>query len=80
MFKTKQIFNTIQQITKHQFIGNAHSDMDAFMSIDAFVQDTNNSLSDRAESLRIMSDKGMSCGRDEQMSDSEIVQDYIDHL
>ncbi|MCK5016706.1 MAG: hypothetical protein KAS32_06480 [Candidatus Peribacteraceae bacterium] len=74
------MLQTILQIKQHQFIGNYHSDAQAFEDIDKFALNTNNPLSERAESLRIMTDKGMGCGRDEQMSDQEIVQDYIDNL
>lgn len=73
-------FNTITQIAAHQFIGNHASDHLAFMAIDEFVQNEQNSLADRAEAIRIMSDKGMGCGRDEWLSDAAIVADYIDNL
>lgn len=73
-------FNTIQEIQNHEFVGNHYSDCNAFNAIDTFVQNASNSLSDRAEALRVMSDKGMGCGRDEHMSDEEVVRSYIDSL
>ncbi len=74
----KMKFNTIQEIQNHQFFGNHFSDHTAFNAIDQFAQDESNSMSDRAESLRIMSDKGMSCGRDEQISDIDLVTEYVE--
>ena len=71
---------TLTQIQNHTFIGNYHSDAQIFEDIDTFALNTSNPISERAEVLRILTDKGMGCGRDEQMSDSEIVQDYIDNL
>lgn len=71
-------FNTIQEIQNHQFFGNHFSDHTAFKAIDQFVLDESNSIADRAESLRVMSDKGMSCGRDEQISDIDLVTEYIE--
>lgn len=73
-------FNNIEEIKAHQWIGNAYHDQEAFDAIDAYVLDTNNSLADRAEALRQMSDKGMGCGRDEDMRDEDIVQEYIDSV
>ena len=78
--REKQMLQTLQQIQNHQFIGNFGSDSQAFQDIDTFALNTDNPLSERAEVLRIMTDKGMGCGRDEQMSDSEIVQDYLDNI
>lgn len=73
-------FNTIQEIQNHEFVGNHYSDCNAFNAIDTFVQNVSNSLSDRAEALRVMSDKGMGCGRYEEISDEETVKQYIDSL
>ncbi len=72
------MFDSIEQIKAHSFVGNAHSDMKAFMSIDAFVSSKQNTISQKAEALRIMSDKGMGCSRDEHISDTDIVQEYLD--
>ena len=69
--------NTIQQITAHKWVGNAHADMDAFNRIHAFVTDRRHTVAARAEALRIMSDKGMGCGRDEHLSDAVIIAEYV---
>jgi len=73
-------FNTLADVRAYQWVGNAWSDGPAFMAVDAFVQNVNNSIADRAEALRIMSDIGMGCGREEELSNEEIVSDYIDNL
>lgn len=69
--------NTIAQIKAHQFAGNAYSDQKAFNAIDEFVQDVNNSVADRAEALRIVSDVGMGCGRDEHLTDEQVIESYM---
>jgi len=71
---------TLSQVKSHVWVGNAHSDLSAFMAIDKLVQDTTVTIEDRAESLRIMSDKGMGCGRDEQITDADLVQNYLDSM
>lgn len=77
----KQIkFENIQQIKDHQFIGTHYHDSNAFKAIDAFVQDVNTSVEDKAEALRQMQDRGMGCGRDEQVSDEQFVKLYTDCL
>lgn len=70
-------FHNIAQIRDHQFAGNYHSDAQAFAAIDDFVQNTSHTIQNRAEALRIMSDKGMGCGRDEQHSDQYIIAEYM---
>jgi hypothetical protein len=67
----------IEQIKAHKWVGNAYSDMLAFTAINRFVKNTNNSLKDRAEALRQMSDKGMGCGRDEEIEDEMLVKLYM---
>ena len=69
-------FNTIEEIAAHQFAGNAYCDMDAFTAIEQFVK-SDASLADKAESLRIMSDRGMGCGRTPEMTDEEVVTQYL---
>lgn len=71
---------TLAEIKNTPVAGNAHHDRKLFDTIDAFAQDTNNTIADRAESLRWMSDKVMGCGRDEHMSDAFIVQDYLNNI
>lgn len=71
-------FTSITQIQNHQFVGNACADEQAFNAIHRFVMNAKHSLTDRAEALRVMSDKGMGCGRDEDTSDEDIVASYID--
>lgn len=76
----KMTFDSIEQIKAHQFAGNHYMDSDAFNAIDAFVQDEKTSLADKAEALRVMGDKGMGIGRDEHISDQDLVTEYLDLL
>ncbi|MNC78185.1 hypothetical protein D3C75_1303420 [compost metagenome] len=78
--QTKITFTNIQEITSHQFVGNHYSDSLAFNAIDAFVQDENTSIADKAEALRQMQDRGMGCGRDEETSDEDFVEMYLASL
>ncbi|MNE18027.1 hypothetical protein D3C80_1110320 [compost metagenome] len=73
-------FTNIEQIKQHQFIGNHYHDCSAFNGIDAFVQDEKNSVEDKAEALRQMQDRGMGCGRGEELSDEQFVEQYLDSL
>jgi hypothetical protein len=73
-------FNTIQQIQAHQFIGNHHSDHLAFTAIESFVQRSTTSLKDQAEALRVMGDEGMGLGREEHITDQELVDSYLDNM
>lgn len=77
MKTTPIIFTTIQQITSHQFIGNHHSDSHAFNAIDSFVKSPQISVADKAEALRQMQDRGMGCGRQEDMDDETFVAAYL---
>lgn len=77
---TKIVFTTIEQIQAHQFVGNHFSDRQAFEAIDRFVMNERNSIADRAEALRVITDKGMGCGREECMSDHELVAAHIGAL
>lgn len=70
-------FNTIAEIQAHQFAGNAYSDQKAFSAIDDYVQDLSTTMADKAEALRVMCDHGMGLGRDEETSDEDIVQLYM---
>ena len=67
----------IEQIKAHNWFGNHFSDRIMFNEVHNFVTNEHNSIADRAEALRIMSDKGMGCGRDEHISDDDIVADYL---
>lgn len=80
MFNTKTTFTNIEQIKQHQFIGNHASDYSAFNGIDAFVQDESTSIADKAEALRQMQDRGMGCGRSEELTDEQFVESYLDSL
>lgn len=71
-------FNNIEQIKAHQWIGNAYNDQPAMNAIDVFAQDTNNALADRAEALRQLSDACMGCGRDEHLTDEQVVTLYLE--
>jgi hypothetical protein len=73
-------FNTISNIQAHTFIGNHHSDSQAFSAIESFIQRSTTSLEDQAEALRVMGDKGMGLGRCDDMSDLQIVDEYLDNL
>lgn len=76
----KMVFDSIEQIKAHQFVGNYHSDSEAFNAIETFVLKKGTSLADQAEALRVMGDKGMGIGRDEHMSDQELVDAYLDDM
>lgn len=68
---------TVQSVTNHKWAGDAMNDGPMFNEIHEFVVDPINSVADKAEMLRVMSDKGMGCGRDEHISDSAMVIEYI---
>jgi len=73
-------FKTIEEIKNHRFVGNHWSDGSAFGGIHDFVVNPKNSIEDRAEALRQMSDRGMGCGRDEHVPDQKIVDDYMSEM
>ena len=70
-------FNNISEIQAHCFVGNAYSDQPAFNAIHDFVMNDNNSIADRAEALRVMSDVGMGCGRGDDESDEQVLASYM---
>lgn len=74
----KKTFTTIKQIQAHKFAGNYSGDESAFDAIHAFVSNTKNSLGNRAEALRVLSDKGLGCGRDETVSDANLVAEFLE--
>lgn len=61
-------FDNIDQILAHQFVGNYHSDAEAFAAIDRFALNRENTLADRAAAIRHMMCAGM--GLDEYCADS----------
>lgn len=74
-------FITIQQIQAHIFCGHYCSgDFEAITAVEAFVQDESTSLEDQAEALRVMGDRSMGLGREEEISDQELVDSYLDNL
>lgn len=73
-------FTTIQQIHAHKFIGNHASDSEAFKAIEAFCILPSTSIKDAAEALRYMGDEGMGLGRDENLTDEELVNLFKDSL
>jgi hypothetical protein len=72
---------SIQSIRAHVFIGNHASDSAAFRNITDFVQNSTNSISHRAEAIRIMGRNGMGLSDAEMgiecMSDAEQVAAFI---
>lgn len=52
-------FDTLAQILAHEFVGNHHSDSEAFNAIEDFAADANNGEVDRAMALWHMGSKGM---------------------
>lgn len=71
-------FTNLQQIQSYQFAGSHAFDVYAFKQIELFAQDTKHSVADRAEALRIMQDKGMGCGRSEEISDQDFLNAFLD--
>lgn len=72
---------TLEAIRAHVFVGNAFSDGPAFASITEFASTETNSVSERAEAIRIMGLKGMGLTEAEagcDMSDQELVKVFID--
>lgn len=69
-------FKSIEAIQQHQFYGNHAFDHQAFSAIHRFVENDQNSLQDRAEAIRIMSDRGMGCGRVPEKTDAELVAEH----
>lgn len=71
------MFNNLNEIKSYKFVGNAYNDGDVFFAFDDFVNRNDVSLSDKAEALRILSDKGMGCGRNDKISDVDLVNEYL---
>ena len=74
------VFKDIGAIKAHEFVGNAHSDMPAFMGIYAFIENKSNSVPDRANALRHMAVDGMGFdGADagDGISDESYVEEYM---
>lgn len=59
LFITPVHFKSIEEIRKYRFYGNHTCDHQAFRGIQRFAEDESNSLSDRAEAIRIKCDRGM---------------------
>jgi len=72
--------NVLEKIQNHTFVGNAYHDSEMFGVIHKYVCNTSNTTADKAEALRILTDRGMGCGRDEHLSDAEIVAGYLSCL
>ena len=70
-------FNTLQEIKDHQFIGTHFHDSAVFRAIDTFTLRDDVPIADKAEAIRIMVDKGMGCGREEQFTDEELVSSQL---
>lgn len=70
-------FNSIKEIQEHKFIGNHYHDMSTFDAIEEFVLRDDVSIQDKAEALRVMTDHGMGCGRDEETDDHVLVEEYL---
>lgn len=64
-------FDNIDQILAHRFVGNYHSDAEAFAAIDRFVLNREQTLADRAAAIRHMMNEGM--GYFVVASDEELV-------
>lgn len=52
-------FANIAEILAHEFVGNYHSDAEAFAAIDRFILNRENALADRAAAIRHMMCAGM---------------------
>jgi hypothetical protein len=72
-------FDTLQQIQQHQWCGNHYHDVPAFNGVHTYVTNRSNTMDDRAEAIRIMSDRAMGCGRCEHMANDELLEDYMQH-
>jgi len=70
-------FDNIEEVKNHEFKGNGFSDQGVFDAIRAFVSNPQICLADKAEALRIMSDKGMGLGRECYKADWEVVLEYM---
>lgn len=70
-------FTSIEQIQAHEFCGNHFSDSAAFDAIFEFVLNTSVSVADRAEAIRVMQGKGMGCGRSENVTDDDLVNEFL---
>jgi hypothetical protein len=69
-------FANIEQIRKHRFVGNHYSDHAAFNAIESFVKSDSNSVKDKAEAIRIMSESGMGIPVKEK-DDAKLIQDFL---
>ena len=71
---------TIKQILAHQFVGNHHSDSDAFRQIHRFVDNPANPIDQRAKALRHIAHAGMGLhGEDacDHLDDAALVLGYL---
>ena len=73
-------FTSIEQIKKHDWWGNAYHDMPAFMAIGRFVKDEANSMEASAEAIRQQTDAGMGMGREDHISDIDLVTEWIENI
>lgn len=77
IMSTRVEFKTIDEIKGHTFYGNHAFDHQAFEGIHRFVKDESNSVADRAEAIRIKSDKGCGCGRFLDKTDEELIKEQL---
>lgn len=71
---------TIEEIRAHQFVGNHHSDSEAFNQIHSFVNNEANPIEQRAQALRHICHAGMGLqGEDacDHLNDAAIVLEYL---
>lgn len=67
------MFDNLDQIRNVKFVGNHFNDMGTFDGIREFAEDKNQTLSDRAEALRIMLREGMGMAEFDSLSDTEVL-------
>jgi hypothetical protein len=70
---------TLEELRKHQWVGNHYHDMPMFTRIHEFVLDERNSVEDRAKALWIMGRDGMGLDpktNEEHLTPHELLRVY----
>lgn len=74
-------FDTLAQILAHEFVGNHHSDSEAFNAIEDFAADANNGEAERVQALLTMGRKGMGLTPEENhehLPNKQILKEFME--
>lgn len=70
-------FTTLKQIEAYRWKGNHNADSAAFDAITRFVENEKIALADRAAAVRIAYESGMGEDRRDDLSDKQLVEDWL---